>query len=268
MTNADQYCLEKASPDGSSLYYALLFEQPDVRRKLLPLFALHYEISDCLTASSDPGVIRVKLQWWSEELARLSGHEPRHPVTTALLPVVVENGTDMALFNHYLETTGTLLSRRAASLSASEWLQQMQSGLGDLWMAAAAIANRQATPAPVLQQNGGTIFLVELLQNIHYLIPRGIVFIPEELRETPDAQGIALVRFQTVFETLEAQLAQDYPALLRLGKQTDYYHRIMNRLASAVCAEIRLDGYQLIRHKIVLTPLRKLWIATRTRYLG
>lgn len=267
MSNPDSYCEQKAAPEGSNLYYALLFEPAETRRYLLPLFALHYEIADCLTASTDPGVIRVKLQWWSEELVRLADNEPRHPVTTALLPVVAETGTDPALFSQYLETTGSLLSRRSCTLPAIEWLGQMQTGLGALWKAAAAISNTRSDSLTLLQHNGGKGFMVELLQNIHYLIPRGIVFIPDELREQPDEHGVSLARFRTLFDTLETQLEQDYVALAGTGR-IDYYHRIMNRLACTVCTEIRLDGYQLPKHKVVLTPLRKFWIATRTRYLG
>jgi len=267
MSNPDSYCQQKAAPDGSNLYYALLFESAETRRYLLPLFALHYEIADCLTASTDPGVIRVKLQWWSEELVRLADHAPRHPITMALLPVVAETGLDPALFSQYLDTTNSLLSRRSSSLPAMEWLGQMQTGLGALWKAAATIPNSNSNSLALLQQNGGTVFMVELLQNIHYLIPRGLVFIPDELREVPDEHGVSLARFRTLFDTLETQLGQDYVALKGTGR-IGYYHRIMNRLACTICTEIRLDGYQLPKHKIVLTPLRKFWIATRTRYLG
>ncbi len=267
MSNPDSYCQQKAAPDGSNLYYALLFESAETRQNLLPLFALHYEIADCLTASTDPGVIRVKLQWWSEELVRLADHAPRHPVTTALLPVVAKTGLDQALFSQYLDTTGSLLSRRSSLLPATVWLEQMQTGLGSLWKAAAIISNTASDSLALLQHNGGAGFMVELLQNIHYLIPRGIVFIPDELREQPDEHGVSHARFRTLFDTLETQLEQHYRALAGTGK-SGHYHQIMNRLACSVCSEIRLDGYQLPKHKIVLTPLRKFWIATRTRYLG
>ncbi|MGH8572923.1 MAG: hypothetical protein ACREX8_10155 [Gammaproteobacteria bacterium] len=40
---------------------------------------------------------------------------------------------------------------------------------------------------------------------------------------------------------------------------------ILAELLLVTLAEIRRDGYRIRHHRIALTPLRKLWIAWRTR---
>ncbi|MGQ0595486.1 MAG: squalene/phytoene synthase family protein [Gammaproteobacteria bacterium] len=35
--------------------------------------------------------------------------------------------------------------------------------------------------------------------------------------------------------------------------------------SAVILAEIRRDGYRVLHHRVALTPLRKLWIAWRTR---
>ena len=40
---------------------------------------------------------------------------------------------------------------------------------------------------------------------------------------------------------------------------------ILAEILLVTLAEIRRDGYRILHHRIALTPLRKLWIAWRTR---
>ncbi|NBU89449.1 MAG: squalene synthase HpnD, partial [Betaproteobacteria bacterium] len=43
---------------------------------------------------------------------------------------------------------------------------------------------------------------------------------------------------------------------------------MMANIYRALLAEIEAGGFQVLHQRISLTPLRKLWIATRTQWLG
>lgn len=272
MSTADEYCHDKAAPPGSNNYYALLFENSVLKNQLLPLLALHYEISSCLTASTDPGVNRMKLHWWSEELARLGNGSPRHPTTTLLEPILEILPNIHTPLLEYLHTIESLVNGQNIP-EMEEWINTLTQGFGQIWLIASELSSKPEAAA-VLQTNGGTIFLVDLLQNLHALLRRGYRILPENLLQTyhlhhedllngqPD-QKVTQV-FSQLLDRLEQQLDVCYLQLRQY--RTPYSTLILNRLTKATCVEIRLDGYQLLKHKLALTPIRKLWIATRTRY--
>jgi phytoene synthase len=85
----DEWCYpNKATPVGSSAYYSVRFAPPDLRDALALLFGWRAQLRDVPVQCSDPGVARLKLQWWREELGRAFEGEARHPLTRALSPVV------------------------------------------------------------------------------------------------------------------------------------------------------------------------------------
>ena len=59
----------RAQP-GSDLYYSLLYTPQPQRLAAETLHAFAREVIDIPRTCSDPGVARLKLQWWREELAR------------------------------------------------------------------------------------------------------------------------------------------------------------------------------------------------------
>src|SRR5260370_31590692 len=77
--NFDDYCQQKAAPDGSSTYYALR-RAPSARQPLLTaLYALRRELEDTVKETIHPTIGRTKHAWWQKELASLCGDAPAHP---------------------------------------------------------------------------------------------------------------------------------------------------------------------------------------------
>ena len=129
------YCREKAAPDGSNLYYALLFESEDLKTQLRPLFALHYEITACLSASTDPGVTHMKLNWWSEELTRLSEGNPHHPITVSLQSITDDIRNNSAPLLNYLTTIHSIVMKQSIT-GFDDWFDSLTQGLGHIWLLA------------------------------------------------------------------------------------------------------------------------------------
>ena len=271
LTGPEEYCRGRAAPPGSSLYYATLFEPVASRQRLYPVFALHYEITDALTASPDPGVIRLKLQWWVEEIDRLLRREPRHPVTTRLLSLVPEPEPLRPGLQGYLSLVDSLLGRPDFR-DVPEWFARLSGGFGRIWQLAADIDGRQ--PAGDRQAgHGGAALVLELLQNTPMLSARGHTLLPDTLLMEhalstgdliPGTDAPAANRaFGELVREIQHRLDEAYRQDRRSGMPA--YPLIFNRLAAATCAEIQRDGNRLLRHRIALTPLRKLWIAWRTK---
>lgn len=79
------YCENKVNRPASSIYYALLTCSEPQRKHLIPLLALHKEISEILIECKESSVARIKLAWWRSELQNSLDGNASHPITNALL---------------------------------------------------------------------------------------------------------------------------------------------------------------------------------------
>lgn len=124
------------------------------------------------------------------------------------------------------------------------------------------------------EQSGIALQLAYILLKMRSDVIKGRIYIPQE----------ELVRFgvskQTLFnyqlsEQVQALLAYQvtrirayyYNSFKYLSKKERYNQRsslIRAQLTLATLQEIENDGFQLFKHRICLTPLRKLWISWRT----
>ena len=84
----DQYCQEKAASSGSSFYYSFMFLPSEQRQAIIALYAFCREVDDVVDECNDPGVARIKLHWWREEIAKAFSGTPTHPVVQALQQTV------------------------------------------------------------------------------------------------------------------------------------------------------------------------------------
>jgi 15-cis-phytoene synthase len=75
-----------ATPVGGLRYYAVRFAEASRRDTLARLLAWYDAVRVVALAPRDPGVARLKLDWWRNELERLQQGGARHPLTQALQP--------------------------------------------------------------------------------------------------------------------------------------------------------------------------------------
>lgn len=281
LVNFDDYCQQKAAPDGSGTYYALRRAPATKQPLLTALFALHRELEETVKETSDPTIGRTKHAWWQSELGRLDGGEPTHPVTKALqahagdaahpmlddagrapLAAVVDGfGMDLDQARYldwpglrrYLEQTGGAFATAVARATARDP------------QAAAAWA------APL----GSALLLADRMQNIGDDARHGRIYIPiDELqrfnvtaadiinRKYSDAFA-DLMRFQT--GRARKALQDDLAAVPPAERATQRVLRAQAALALALFDEIERERFQVLHQRISLTPIRKLWITWRTR---
>src|SRR5262245_2842365 len=99
----DEYCQERAAASGSSFYYSFLFLPLERRRAITALYAFCREIDDVVDECADPALAAAKLAWWRREVGALYAGTPQHPVTRALLPLVVPYGITQVRLNEVLD---------------------------------------------------------------------------------------------------------------------------------------------------------------------
>ncbi|WP_250499458.1 squalene/phytoene synthase family protein [Caballeronia sp. GAWG1-5s-s] len=279
--NFDDYCQQKAAPEGSGTYYALR-RAPAARQPLLTaLYALYRELEETVKETSDPTIGRTKHVWWQSELERLYLGEPTHPVTKALqahadgsglldeegrasLSMLVDGFSmdlDQARYldwpglRRYLDQTGGAFATAVACATASPPAR------GDV----------SSWAAPV----GSALLLAERVQEIGDDARNGRVYVPiDELqrfnvtaadiinRKYSDA-FTELMRFQT--ERARRSLDEAVAAIPPAERASQRVLRAQAALSLARFDEIEREGFKVLHQRITLTPIRKLWITWRTR---
>jgi 15-cis-phytoene synthase len=74
----------RAVPTGSARYWSWLFAAATARAPLLGIYALLAEWNALMDPATEHSAARIKLEWWQEEIRRLSLGVPVHPIGTYL----------------------------------------------------------------------------------------------------------------------------------------------------------------------------------------
>ncbi len=274
MTNADDYCQQKAAKSGSSFYYSFLFLPAERRRAITALYAFCREVDDVVDETSDVGLARTKLAWWRTEVANLFDGHPQHPVTRALAPFVQPFGLDSARMGEIIDGMEMdLVHHRYADFDALKLYCHRAAGVvGQL---SASIFGSTAPATLEYAEALGIAFqLTNIIRDVGEDARRDRVYLPVDelarfgltpediLARRPSDAFVKLMDFQ-------AQRAQSYydlafaklPAADRKNQRAGL---IMAAIYRTLLDEIRRDRFEVLEQRIALTPVRKLWIAWKT----
>lgn len=272
MTPAE-YCLQRIGGRLSNLACSLMFLPRRARADLTALYALVQEISDVPAKSHEPAVALNKLSWWREEIRNTFQGSGRHPVSQALQPLV-ETGK---LAEQDLQSLVEAYAREIAPLRFPNF-QALQdhayrTGGAAQLLCLDGLDARQAELRSLARQLGAAHRLTVLLQQTGADVRGNRLFIPEEdlqhfqvseseilaCRESPAFQELMQFQADRILGLPVHNLGTrpNPPAILP--------GLILTALDRALLTEIRADGYHVLSRRIVLTPLRHLWTAWRTR---
>lgn len=273
MTPAE-YCQNKAARSGSSFYYSFLFLPAEQRDAITALYAFCREVDDVVDECVDVGVARTKLQWWRDEIGRTFAGRPQHPVAEALRQALQR--FDLP-HEHFLEVIDGM---------EMDLDQQVYPSLRDLLLYCHRVASMVGLMAAEIfgyddrhtlryAHDLGTAFqLTNIIRDVREDAARGRIYLPldelqrfgvtpEQILGLEDNESIrALIRFQ-------AQRAREYyqRAMENLPEVDRYAQRsglIMATIYQTLLDEMDKDGFAVMRRRVGLTPLRKLWLAWRT----
>ena len=273
-SHPDDYCQQKAAASGSSFYYSFLFLPPERRQAITALYAFCREVDDVVDETSDPLVARGKLGWWRGEIDALYAGQPSHPVTRALatarqrfaLPqeqlVEIIDGMEMDLdYNRYPDFKSLHL-----------YCYRVASVVGLLAAEIFGYTDRQTLK--YAHDLGLAFQLTNIIRDVGEDAQRGRIYLPlDELarfgveeHDLLDARYsdnfCALMAFQIV--RARGQYVSAFAHLPAVDRRSQRAGLIMAAIYRTLLDEIEHDGSHVLDRRISLTPVRKLWIATRT----
>ena len=274
MTNADDYCQQKAAASGSSFYYSFLFLPAERRRAITALYAFCREVDDVVDETADVGIARTKLAWWRTEVANLFEGHPQHPVTRALAPFVQPFGIDRGRMGEIIDGMEMdLIHHRYADFEALKLYCHRAAGVvGQL--SASIFGYTDPATLEYAEALGIAFQLTNIIRDVGEDARRDRVYLPvDELARFGLAPEdiLARRRSEQFVELMEfqAQRAQSYydlafaklPAADRRSQRAGL---IMAAIYRTLLEEIRRDRFEVLEQRVALTPVRKLWIAWKT----
>lgn len=275
VTGGAGYFEANAAPPGSALYYACLFVEPAAHRPLvLALHTLENELIKSLTSVQDPGVARLKLEWWCDEIQRAGNAEARHPLGQTLQPYILA-GTPAAerLIAAIQALEAELAARDAGDFATL--LQQYRDHFGPFWRLSAACCDiRDDNALDQAATIGALHHMQRALQGLTHSLNQGLCRpLPHDELEQAGLAPETLAGAENGPDFLRQQAARlaqqqetarrDFPAA---AAPKLLHGLILTRLDTILLGEIARDGDGNLLHKSYsLTPLRRLWHAWRTR---
>ena len=270
----DQYCQEKCAASGSSFYYSFLFLPAERRRAIMALYAFCREVDDVVDECNDPAIAATKLAWWRQEIGRLAGGQPQHPVGQALQ-------TAAARFDLPAEQLLEIIDGMEMDLQQSRYLDfkglslycyRVASVVGLLAAGIFGYGDRQTQK--YAHDLGMAFQLTNIVRDIGEDARRGRIYLPmDELKrfDVPAADILnarysdnfrELMKFQV--ERAEKYYAQAVAQLPAADRKNQRPGLVMAAIYRTLLDEIRRDDYRVLHQRIALTPVRKLWIAWKT----
>jgi phytoene synthase len=277
-----QYVQDKAARSGSSFYYAFLFLPPPRRAAITAFYAFCREVDDVVDEITDPGVAATKLQWWRTEVAQAFAGEPSHPVMRALMPLAADYGIEAGHLHAVIDGCQVDLEQtRFLDYPALQRYCHLVAGVvGEV--AANIFGRTETATVQYAHRLGLAMQLTNIIRDIGDDARRGRIYLPmselqrfdvkaNELlrREAPwgySERFTALMRFQAerAHAAYDAALAL-LPAAERSAQRPGL---MMANIYRTLLREIESQGFRVLHQRTSLTPLRKLWIATRTHLRG
>ncbi|MCC2955531.1 presqualene diphosphate synthase HpnD [Massilia sp. IC2-477] len=270
----DDYCQQKTAQSGSSFYYSFLFLPPERRRAITALYAFCREVDDTVDETSDASVARIKLAWWRTEVSTMYKGTPTHPVTQALQPHIAA----YKLEEQHLQA---IIDGMEMDLDQSRYLDF--AGLQKYcWRVAGVVGILSASifgytdpkTLAYAEKLGLAFQLTNIIRDVGDDARKGRIYLPvNELQQfNVTAADILNFRHSEKFEALmrfqEERAQRTYDeALALLPKQDRRAQRpglMMAAIYRTLLDEIADEKFQVLKQRISLTPLRKLWLAWKT----
>ena len=270
----DQYCQDKTASSGSIFYYSFMFLPPDKRRAITALYAFCREVDDVVDECSDENVARTTLSWWRNEVAAIYSGKPQHPVAQALMPLVKQfnlpqehlleiiDGMEMDLSQH------TYANFKELQL----YCYRVASVVGLLSVEIFGYTNRQTLK--YAHELGIALQLTNIIRDVGEDARRNRIYLPMDemqqfgvtatdilnARETENFQK--LMAFQ--IERAQRFYDQAMTLLPDEDRKTQRTGLIMSVIYRATLNEVITSGCHVLKERVSLTPLRKLWLAFKT----
>ncbi|MDQ2915547.1 MAG: presqualene diphosphate synthase HpnD [Pseudomonadota bacterium] len=272
----DDYCADKVARSGSSFYYSFRLLTPERRAAINALYAFCREVDDVVDEVSDPDVARVTLAWWRTEIGAVYAGKPQHPVALALQSAVSRYGLQQAHLQTVIDGMQMDLEKvRYVDFTELETYCDSVAGAVGL-MSAEIFGYEEPATRNYARELGIAFQLTNIIRDVGEDARRGRIYLPQN----------EIARFGVApSDVLRAKMSPGFVELMRfeVDRARGWYDEALSKLPTrdrhsqraglAMAAiyrtlldEIARDGYRVLDRRIALTPVRKLWIATRAAW--
>jgi 15-cis-phytoene synthase len=274
----EQYVQQKAAASGSSFYYAFLFLPPARRAAITAFYAFCREVDDVVDEVHEPSVAQAKLAWWQSEVAQAFAGKPSHPVMQALMPSVDAFGLEQAQLQAVIRGCQMDLEQtRYLDYPALQRYCHLVAGVvGEV--SARIFGQTQDATTEYAHKLGLAFQLTNIIRDVGEDAMRGRIYLPvnelqqfevkahEILQRKHSDRFVALMRFQAqrAHALYDAALAL-LPAQDRRAQKPGL---MMASIYRTLLREIEAEDFQVLKQRISLTPVRKLWLAWKVQALG
>jgi len=248
---------------------------PEKRAAITALYAFCREVDDIADECRDVAVARAKLDWWRGEIEAAFRGNASHPVSLALARPIADYRLPL---EHFLDViVGMEMDLTAVRYATFDDLRlychRVASVVGLL--SAAIFGYTQPATRKFAEDLGVAFQLTNIIRDVGEDARRDRIYLPQE----------DLRRFgMTTADILNGSESENFRNLMAFETERafSYYNRAMQSLPDAdrsrqlpslimaaiyqaTLAAIRDNGFRVLDRKTILTPMRKLWIAWKTR---
>ncbi|MCE2776029.1 MAG: presqualene diphosphate synthase HpnD [Limnohabitans sp.] len=277
MTPQD-YVQQKAVASGSSFYYAFLFLPPQRRAAITAFYVFCREVDDVVDEVNDPGVAATKLAWWHREVDQSYQGNPQHPVMQALRPLATEFGIEARHLHAIIEGCEMDLrqTRYLDFVGLRGYCHLVAGIVGEV---SARIFGQTLTETTHYAHTLGLAFqLTNIIRDVGEDALRGRIYLPVDELQRFDVKAHEILqrvdssRFQALMAfqcdramALYDEALQQLPAADRRAQKPGL---MMASIYRTLLEEIRASRFPVLKERVSLTPLRKLWLAWKVQALG
>jgi phytoene synthase len=273
-----QHCQERAAASGSSFYYSFVFLPQDTRRAITAFYALCRELDDVVDECHERQIAMAKLDWWREEIGRFAAGVPEHPTTRALFDTPQGRKAPPALLLEIVDGMAMDLDhlRYPDFKSLHLYCYRVAGVVGEVAAAIFAGSRNEDDRAVrrYAHELGLAFQLTNIIRDVGEDARRGRIYLPQDelarfgvheadilnSMDTPEFQ--ALMQFQ--YERAAACYERARAALPASARRAQRPGLVMASIYRTLLEEIRRDAFPVLRARVALTPLRKLWLASKT----
>ncbi|MBU4500024.1 MAG: presqualene diphosphate synthase HpnD [Gammaproteobacteria bacterium] len=276
--DAHQYCQTRAAASGSSFYYSFVFLPTSTRRAITAFYALCRELDDVVDECHERSIAETKLNWWREEIERFATGVPEHPATRALLDTPQGRNTSPSLLLEIVDGMAMDLDdqRYPDFKSLNLYCYRVAGVVGEV--AAALFEDGRSEDDRAVRRYAhelGLAFqLTNIIRDVGEDARRGRIYLPQDelarfgvseadllnSRDTPAFQALMQFQYERAVACYDSALGA-LPARARRAQRPGL---AMAAIYRTLLDEIRRDHFPVLRARVSLTPLRKLWLASKT----
>jgi phytoene synthase len=269
-----EYCQKKAGQSGSSFYYSFMLLERARRGATIALYAFCREVDDVVDECEHAEVAAAKLAWWRQEIADVYAGRPNHPVTRALVPAITAYELPQEWFQAVIDGMEMDLThnRYATFDELKVYCHRVASVVGLL---SASIFGYSDKKTLNFAENLGLAFqLTNIVRDVGEDARRNRIYLPTEDLQRFDvpAADILTGKETEAFGALMAfegtRADEYYERAFAMLPDADRLAQVPSLVMAAIyrtnLAEIRADGYRVLKQKTTLPALRKAWLAWKT----